>query len=167
MHRSAAPARAAVRLAVHLGHDLPSGDPANQRMAVLPIGCHDVVLAGGARAWRPRRRLLHRCRGAKSPGSSASSRARRSFPRADARGSCPVAARAHGLVKHRASIVCSFQRRGVTFGKTELSRFEQPAHDLPAARLGQRFDAIDLARRGRAEVLATEAEQLLLQILAP
>ena len=44
MHRAATPSRAAVRLAVHLGHDLGGGDPSHQRLTVLAIGRHDVVV---------------------------------------------------------------------------------------------------------------------------
>ena len=44
MHRTATATRATVGLPVHLGHDLSSGNAANQGMAVLPIGRHDVVV---------------------------------------------------------------------------------------------------------------------------
>ena len=42
VHRAAAPARGAGRLAIHLGHDLVHRHAAHQRMAVLAIGGDDA-----------------------------------------------------------------------------------------------------------------------------
>ena len=51
VHRPAAPARAALDLAVHLGHDRAGRDAADQRVPVLAVGRDDRVL---------RRERLHR-----------------------------------------------------------------------------------------------------------
>ena len=56
VHRAAAAARAAVRLAVHLGHDRARRHTARERMAVLAVRGHHRVIAGerGHRARRNR-----------------------------------------------------------------------------------------------------------------
>jgi hypothetical protein len=58
VHRPAAPAGTALRLAVHLGHDGGHRDTAHQRLAVFAIGCDDPVAIGQDRDDPGRDRLL-------------------------------------------------------------------------------------------------------------
>ena len=60
------------------------------------------------------------------------------------------------------SSLLAFQRRDVAFGQAELARFQQPAHDLAAARLGQVLAERDfLGRDRRTKTLPRMSEQLL------
>ena len=143
MHGAPAAARAAVRFAIHLRHDLAGGDSPNERMAMLAIGGNDIVVVANRGASRLPQPPPRRCRDARTLGSSPSNRARRSSPRAAGCEASATGDRGHGRVRYRDSTASSFQCRRIPFGQAELARLQQASHDLSATRLGKALREVD------------------------